>query len=79
MIKAKYNEKKDKMRVQLNGEGLELVNESIVLFSSIIAGILYRVYDGDLNQMTQESDKVINCMKSNIEQRMAYRVEQGGK
>ena len=79
MIKAVYDEKKDKMKVKLNGEGLDLVNESIVLFSSIIAGVLYRVYKGDLNQMTQESEKIIDCMKSNIEQRMAYKVEKGGK
>lgn len=79
MIKATIDEKKKKIKVLLKGEGLDIINEGITLFSAITADVLNRVYQGDLNQMFQELDHVIEVMKSNCEQRMAYKVEKGGK
>lgn len=79
MIKANIDDKKEKIKVLLKGEGLDILNENITLFSAITSDILNKVYQGDLNQMFQELDHVLEIVKNNCEQRMAYKVEKGGK
>ena len=78
MIKAKVDEKKDIMKVRLKGEGLDIVNESVNLFAGIVANVLDRVYQSDLNQMLQALDETIEVVKKNTSLKMANIVEKGG-
>ena len=79
MIKAVVDDKKDKIKVVLKGEGLDIINELINLFAGISANVINRVYNSDLNQMTQMLDKVLDIEKSVTLQKMADIVEKGGK
>ncbi|MCR5187168.1 MAG: hypothetical protein K6D97_08685 [Clostridia bacterium] len=78
MIKAKIDEKKNKTKVVLKGEGLEIMNEAVNLFAGITANVLNRVYDSDLNQMFQALDDTLKVVKNNCEIKMAHIVEKGG-